>query len=128
MQNYSYFLNQAMKSSTDLRDFPQEAVLDYNIVKHAVGNNPRAFQFSSVHCRDSLEIALLAVGKEGLMLEFASARLKESNRDLVLAAVRQNGLSLQFVVENLHHGSRLRQEQDRGLHEQEMNPRHYREE
>jgi len=50
--------------------------------------------------RNDLGIVLAAVQQNGLALEFASQELK-NNRDIVLAAVQQNGRALGFASEDL---------------------------
>ncbi|MGD9276302.1 MAG: DUF4116 domain-containing protein [Candidatus Pacearchaeota archaeon] len=46
------------------------------------------------------EIALAAVKQDGLMLRYASAELR-ADKEVVLAAVKQNGLALRYASDDL---------------------------
>ena len=52
--------------------------------------------------RADREVVLAAVRQNGLALQFARHKLRTTDRDVVLAAVRQNGLALQFVDAGLN--------------------------
>ena len=62
--------------------------------------NKLTFKDGSAELKNDKNAVLEAVKNDGLTLEFASENLKE-DIDVVLAAVRNNGLALNFASENL---------------------------
>lgn len=66
-----------------------------------VQKDPWAFALLDPQFRDDREIVMAAVEQEGLMLEHASERL-QNDHAVVLAAVRQDGYAFHFASEALH--------------------------
>lgn len=56
--------------------------------------------------QDDYELVLIAVKKNGLALEFASERLK-NDFDIALCAVKKNGLALEFVSDELRRNEQI---------------------
>eukprot|EP00971_Amphidinium_carterae_P335356 6471188-Amphidinium_carterae.1 len=59
----------------------------------------RAFELAPKSCRADPEIVLAAVRRQGLALKFAAESCRQ-DREIVLAAVKQNGLALKFAAES----------------------------
>ena len=57
-------------------------------------------QYASKELRGDKEVVLAAVQQNGLLLEYASKEFK-NNRTIVLAAVKQNGLALEYASQNI---------------------------
>ena len=69
---------------------------DHDIIRVAVKSNGLALQYASDRLKDSMEIVEKAVIQNGLALQYASDRLKD-NKIIVNTAIKQNGLALQYV-------------------------------
>ena len=63
----------------------------------AMRNSPSAYQFASTRLKDDIRLALVAVEKDGMCLRSVSERLKYGNKEIILKAVVNNGLSLQYA-------------------------------
>ena len=90
---------EAIFSNPDAWSLASQRLLeeDRDVALAAVGRlgGGHVLQFL-VHWQDDRGVVLAAVRSDGLALEFASARLR-ADREVVFAAVRRDGMALQFV-------------------------------
>jgi hypothetical protein len=56
--------------------------------------------------RDDYETVMLAVKKDGIALQFASARLRD-DYELVILAIKENGNALEFASKNLQNNRNI---------------------
>ena len=92
---------EALKLDFNIRDhLPKSLNDDDEIISKIFTSLPFyacwAMEFASERIRNSKDIVLTAVEKNGLALEFVSSKL-QSDKEVVIAAVKQNGLALEFA-------------------------------
>jgi uncharacterized protein with ParB-like and HNH nuclease domain len=70
---------------------------DDSIVRMSVEKTVAAFIFISDRWKDDREFAYYAVNKDGMCIKYVSDRLKYSDKELIIAAVTNNGMALQWI-------------------------------
>ena len=65
-----------------------------------MGNNGLALQYASERLRDDKDVVLAAVKEDGHTLQFVSDRLRD-DKDVVMAAVKQEGYILDYASSRL---------------------------
>ena len=89
----------------ELANFP-EAQDDEELVRIAVKKNGLALQFASARLQGDFETVLLAVKKNGTSLEFALDSLKE-NSEIAMAAVKSDGKAYAYIASELQNDLQL---------------------
>jgi hypothetical protein len=79
--------------------------MDRNILLDTMKYHPLDLK-NYPEAQDDNELVLIAVKKNGLALEFASERLR-NDYDIVLCAVKKNGLALEFASDELKHNEQI---------------------
>eukprot|EP00501_MAST-03F_sp_TOSAG23-6_P001577 GSMAST32.ASY1.ANO1.1642.1 assembled CDS len=95
----SNWLSFVSRSGKNLSSAPAEYRDDPEFVRIAVSNSPEALEFASPAMQSKRHIAMTAVSKNGLTLEFA--KQFQGDKGVVLAAVKQNGMSLEFASKEM---------------------------
>lgn len=90
----------------ELENLPFDVQDNEEFVRIAVKKNGIVLQYASARLRDDYEIAMLAVKKNGLALQFVSERLRREH-EIVSQAIRSNGAALQFVPQDLRNNRDL---------------------
>ena len=89
-------------SKTDVATIKQ---CNFAQMEQIVQNDGMKLQYASDIHKDNQRIVLDAVKQNGMALQYASENMRKHNTDVIIAAITQNGMALQFVL-NIHFKSK----------------------
>jgi uracil-DNA glycosylase len=100
MNYYKDILENIKMDYKAFNDIPIELYDDKNYIIEAIKYNSHVISYISNYYKNDLSFMTNVVMNDGLMLRYASNKLKK-NKEIVLCAIKQNVLALQYISDSL---------------------------